>query len=90
MKNKINTEREKGKMSDKEKPIYAMTEEAKRARREYQKKYYDTHPEAREQKNAYAREWRPENKAKQAVYLSNYWERKAQEGKVNAESNTGN
>ena len=31
---------------------YNMTEEAKKARREYQKKYYDTHPEAREQKNA--------------------------------------
>lgn len=71
---------------------YNMTEEAKKARSEYQKKYYDTHPEAREKKNAYVREWRkrPENKAKQAVYLSNYWERKAQEGKVNAESNTGN
>lgn len=69
-----------------------MTEEARKARREYQKKYYESHPEAREKKNACARAWRkrPENKKKQALYVSNYWERKAQKGKVNAESNTGN
>lgn len=60
-----------------------MTDAARAARnayqRQYQKKYYETHPEAREKKNAYAREWRkrPENKAKQAVYLANFWERKA-------------
>lgn len=56
-----------------------MTDAAKEARNAYYKKYYETHPEAREKKNAYVREWRkkPENKAKQAVYLANFWERKA-------------
>ena len=44
----------------------ALSEEAKRARREYWRKYFEEHPEQREKKNARRKEWGkdPENKAK--------------------------
>lgn len=62
-----------------------MNEKARQARsayqREYYKKYYATHPEAREKKNAYRREWgkKPENKEKLKGYLDKFWKRKAKE-----------
>lgn len=61
-----------------------MTDAAREARnayqREYYKKYYLTHPEAREKKNAYRKKWgeKPENKEKIKGYVKKYWERKAQ------------
>ena len=57
-----------------------MNEKAKEIRRAYYQKYYTEHPEAREKKNAYRREWgkRPENKAKLKQYVENYWLRKGE------------
>ena len=59
----------------------ALSEEAKRARREYWRKYFEEHPEQREKKNACRKEWgnKPENKAKLKKYTENFWERKARE-----------
>ena len=52
-----------------------INEQAKVARRAYYKKYYEEHPEAREKKNAYRREWgrKPENKEKLKNYHEKYW-----------------
>ena len=63
----------------------ALSEEAKRARREYWRKYFEEHPEQREKKNARRREWGkdPENKAKLKKYTEDFWERKAREGVTN-------
>ena len=59
----------------------ALSEEAKRARREYWRKYFEEHPEQREKQNARRREWgkKPENKVKLKKYTEDFWERKARE-----------
>lgn len=58
-----------------------MDAKLKKARRLYLKKYYEEHPEAREKKNTYRREWgkKPENKEKLKKYQEKFWERKAAE-----------
>ena len=50
-------------------------------RREYMKAYRDAHRDAI---NAYSRKWRQANKDRVREYSARYWERKAQEGGINA------
>lgn len=66
-----------------------MTEQAKAAKRAYLKKYYETHPEARERQKAYRKEWgkKPENKEKLKKHQEAYWERKGKEMAANENSN---
>lgn len=41
---------------------------------------------AREAQRAYHREWRRKNKEKRAVYMANYWAKKAEQAKAGAVS----
>jgi len=55
-----------------------MTEEAKRAKREYMRNYKARlSEEAKEQRNKNQREWRHKNADKVQQYNNTYWERKA-------------
>ncbi|MET3684480.1 hypothetical protein ABID56_002617 [Alkalibacillus flavidus] len=53
-----------------------MTEEAKRAQREYMKQYRKRN---REKVNELNRKWRQENPDKVREYNQRYWERKAKQ-----------
>lgn len=58
-----------------------MTEEAKRAKREYMRNYKaNVSEEAKEQRNKNQREWRRKNPDKVQKYNTEYWERKACKG----------
>ena len=54
----------------------AMSEEAKKARREYHRKWREKN---RERYNEYQRRWREKNKDRIKEYQRKYWERKAKE-----------
>lgn len=60
-----------------------LSEQARMARnayqREYRKRYFEAHPEAKEKKLEYTRQWRKRNADKQRKYVEDYWERKAAE-----------
>jgi len=54
-----------------------LTEAAKQARSEYNRKYKaNLSPEAKDAKNAYLREWRAKNKDKVLKHNADYWEKK--------------
>ena len=53
-----------------------MTEEAKQARKEYQREYKKKNAKAI---NAYNRAWRKAHPEKVKAYNSNYWNKKASE-----------
>jgi predicted RNA-binding protein with RPS1 domain len=54
----------------------SMNEAAKKAKREYAKKWREKN---RERYNEYMKEWRNENKEKIQQYQENYWTKKAKE-----------
>lgn len=56
-----------------------MTEDAKQARREYQKKYKRQNAE---RINAYNRAWRKANPEKTRQYNERYWNKKASEKNI--------
>ena len=64
-----------------------MEKSATEARKEYMRKYRAEHREAI---NAKKREWVKRNPDRSKAYMQKYWAKKAQEGGINAESNTGN
>ena len=53
-----------------------MSEEAKRARREYNRKWREKN---RERYNEYQKRWRKKNKDRIKEYQRKYWEKKAKE-----------
>lgn len=53
-----------------------LSEAARRAMREYKRKYYRDHAK---KINAYQKEWRKANPDKVKAYQENYWQKKASE-----------
>ncbi|WP_196008164.1 hypothetical protein [Clostridium tyrobutyricum] len=64
----------------------ALSEEAKKARREYKRnydrKYRETH---RQQLRDYKNKWRSENKDKVKQYVERYWEKKGRQLRENSD-----
>ena len=56
---------------------HELSEEAKEARRTYQRNYKRANAE---KVNAYQKNWRKANPDKVKAYQENYWERKVQKG----------
>lgn len=55
-----------------------MSDEAKKARNEYQKKWREKN---RERLREYHKKWRKENKEKVNEAINRYWEKRAKDGK---------
>lgn len=66
-----------------------LSEEAKEARRKYQREYRRAHPEIRKKQQEYTRKWKQAHPEKNQEYQCRYWEKKAAQALAEDEATKG-
>ena len=66
-----------------------LSEEAKEARRKYQREYRRRHPEIRKKQQEYTRKWKQAHPEKNQEYQCRYWEKKAAQALAEDEATKG-
>lgn len=66
-----------------------LSEEAKEARRKYQREYRRRHPEIRRKQQEYTRKWKKEHPERSQEYQRRYWEKKAAQALAEDEATKG-